>query len=564
MDNEVAEIDDLRIEAGIAALLGTDGEAALTAINEAQAEHAEAEFPALVDSLGITAAVEWLATIGGTAGQAPRAYADWEPTYSGRTAFTASMLTALLAESISSADTDRPRGSVTSNETSDKTSGDIREHITLQTTLSLETGAGRIQGDVELITTTQATSVSTGAAVGSLSSTAHGHIDVNACPDPEGVAEGSISMSWQEDTTTAAGSNAGGSASFEAPMRMLDGDDAHLIQTELDISFDKGAHGPGTPGGNPGAAFDWSFGGSMSLVIPRSGQSSMPSFTGENNGASDTQAAGAATYAITQAALIAHQVAEKAERFWRGGKCVEVKTSEESRDVDPGEEVTITIEAAHKFDGAEVEGKAETTFTGEKEIRPTAPIDTPDDLTFVAGEDPGDEGKLAIKHTSKRGIGEKTLTFTVAGGYFIQMEGTLAIDNENRSTLTVPQQEMTPLDDGTYVLETDAAASGTYGYPGCVDNYADSLPIRIEVRPDTGSDPPTANVRVALNGTDGLLRFQQTCNGATTLAPVPLSLWANSFVTTTSPGQTVTIDESTTVTGPGGAASTVVNLTTSE
>ncbi|MEP7158621.1 MAG: hypothetical protein ABI797_04285 [Chloroflexota bacterium] len=563
MESEVAQVDVLRREAGIAALLGADGEAALAAIGDRQAQHAAADLPALVEALGISGAIRPLAFAGGSPESVPGAFQDWTPTYSGRTAYTASMLTALLAESVSSADSDRARNSLASDETSDRTSGDIREHITVRTTLTLETGGGRISGEVELVTTTQATSVSTGMVIGTLNATAHGQIDVNACPDADGVAEGNIAMSWEETITTASGSSAGGSASFDAPVRMLDGDDAHLIQTELDISFANGAHGPGTPGGSPGAPFDWSFQGAMSVVVPRSGQVSIPAISGESNGASDSQAAGAATYALTQASLIVYQIAEKAERFWRDGKCVEVRTSEETREVDPEEELAINLDAAHKFDGAQVKGKAETTFTGTKEIRPTESIETPGELTFVAGEDPGDEGTLEIKHISKRGIGKKTLNFTVKGGYFIALDGQLGIDAQNHSEITVSAQEMIAQDDGSYVLETDASVSGTHGIPGCTESFTHTLPIRITVRP-AGGEPPTANLRVELNGTDGLLAFPLTCDGVMTLSPVPLGLWAYSFNTLTSPGATVTIDEPTTVTGPAGGTSTVVDLTTSD
>ena len=104
------------------------------------------------------------------------------------------MLTAMLAMAISRADQTRARESVTSNENYEKTTGDTRERINIKTTLTLQTGGGRISGQVELVTTTEATSVSTGARVGSLIGTARGQLDVNACPDEDGIAEGDAGL----------------------------------------------------------------------------------------------------------------------------------------------------------------------------------------------------------------------------------------------------------------------------------------------------------------------------------------------------------------------------------
>ncbi len=178
--------------------------------------------------------------------------------------------------------------------------------------------------------------------------------------------------------------------------------------------------------------------------------------------------------------------------------------------------------------------------------------------------EPDEKGTIEFKQTSRRGIGKRTIEFTVRPGYQIAMDGELGIDAQNHSQITVSEQEMIPQDDGTFALETNAAVNGTHGIPGCVDSFSHSLPIRIEVRPAEGTDPPTANVRVVLVGEDGLLRFPQTCNGTTTLSPVPLNLWTLSFNTPTAPGATVTVDEPTTVTDALGAASTVVSLTTAD
>lgn len=562
MAAEVELVHELQRDAGIGDMLGSDGAAVLGAVDDAQAQYAENQLPTLVRDLGIAGTTEPLASMKAVSLRQASSLQAWEPTYSGRTSFSATMLTAVLATAVGSADQTRTRSSVSSNETSEKTTGDIRERINLKTTLTLETGGGRIAGQVELVTTTQATSVSSGGRVGSLLGTARGELDVNACPDAGGIAEGSIALAWQEELTPASGASAGSAASFEAPIRMVDGDDAQLIETQLDLGFSKGAHGPGTPGGDPGAPFDWGVTGSMSVVIPAAGgASTISGLAYEDSGASDAQVGGAVTFSMIQAALIVFGVADQAEQFWRSGKCIELTPTEESREVQPQEQVGFSVSAAHRFDGAQVEGQIDPTFTGVQALDPNAPVDAPADFTFTAGDEIGDKGTIELEHISRRGIGTATLEFTVGGGLTVALDGGWRPLPANEVQVALPETILVVQDDGSYAADAEARMSGTVGIPGCTQPFNESLPLRITVRRDE-ADPTLARVRIDLASGDGLFRVQITCQGASTLFPIPTNLWVGSFLGASGQGVDVRIGEPTTVTGTGGSAgaTTVVRL----
>jgi hypothetical protein len=106
--------------------------------------------------------------------------------------------------------------------------------------------------------------------------------------------------------------------------------------------------------------------------------------------------------------------AKEAEKFWRSGACIDVKTSVESKQVDPVATVQFTVDPEHKFDGAKVAAPVKATFSGKQQLTPTdRSQDPPASYTFSAGNQVGDKGTIQLEQVGKRGIGKKTLEFTV-------------------------------------------------------------------------------------------------------------------------------------------------------
>ena len=196
---------------------------------------------------------------------------------------------------------------------------------------------------------------------------------------------------------------------------MIDGDDAKLIQTEVQAAVSSGVHGTTAPAdGSPGAPIDWNASASFTVVIPRSGSARI----GETRDAASNNATDANRGALTTQLVMAdHYLAEaakRAEEFWRSGECIDMKTSEESKRVQPNQTLSISVDPAHKFDNTKVKAPVTAAFTGKENLDPQgSPQDPPVTLTFKAGREENDRGKIELKQVGKRGIGKKTLEFTV-------------------------------------------------------------------------------------------------------------------------------------------------------
>ncbi|MCI0345679.1 MAG: hypothetical protein L0221_09595, partial [Chloroflexi bacterium] len=206
----------------------------------------------------------------------------------------------------------------------------------------------------------------------------------------------------------------------------------------------KVAHGPGTPGGDPGEPFDWGASVAVPAVIDAGGNLSL-----DGAGATSVGTATDAQYqevinGYLSAYPILVEIGKAAERFWRDGNCIELTTGESSRSVEPQEEIRIEVDAEGAFDHAAVKAPIVATFSGKEKLEPAgAPVDPPAAFDFTAGSEPGDKGTIELKQTSRRGIGLKTITYTVGSeDLLLKVSGTL---NESSigSNLTITLEPTT-------------------------------------------------------------------------------------------------------------------------
>ncbi len=131
-------------------------------------------------------------------------------------------------------------------------------------------------------------------------------------------------------------------------------------------------------------------------------------------GSGGERASGALFISSAMAQLFLTEVGKEAERFWRSGKCIELEPSDDTRKVEPKEQIDLTVEAKHKFDGQPVEAPIVATFSGKELLAPKdEPVPVPAHFTFIAGEEKDDKGTIDLKQTSKRGIGLRKIEFTV-------------------------------------------------------------------------------------------------------------------------------------------------------
>jgi hypothetical protein len=527
---EVGLAHDLRAEAGIAGLIGPDGAAVLAAIDESQTRYGEKVLPSFADDLQLDLSASALvAGLGRAPGSRPPAPNEWTGSAIGRASFTASMMMGLLTQSIDRAGTSNPSVTLTNTETLQETSGGVTEAITLRTKLTLATGGGRIAGDVEIETTSVMTETATGKRIGTLVGAANGHVDASACPDQDGAAKGRYSLEVAETLTPREGAASAATRSYDGPFSLHDGDDAHLVETDLELGVKAGATGPGLGSGDPDG---WSVEAFIPLTIPAKGSPGVDAgrvTSSAQGGATAEQVKGAVQGAMLTVGLAVSLLADGAEKFWRSGKCIDLKTNEESREVDAGETIDLSVDAVHKFDAQPVKAPVEANFTGTKSLDPAGrPVDPPASFTFVAGNKDGDKGTIELTQTGKRGIGLKTVEFTVAGGaLLVTYQSKISID-ETSASVQLVDVHLSRKGVGMYEGTGSLRYTGIFGTRGCTAPFDETFAARVtgatdETRPDM--------IRLSMDIPDTGATFPLTCFGITNHVPTReiLDIWLSLF-----------------------------------
>ena len=423
----------------MAALIGADGAAAFAAldgIEEAFARELIAEVAAAIDAGQVPQAspvtdLGHFASVGQPLGAPSNGMATIDVSLFADTGFTASALMTLYAGIIQRA-AESGSGSLPRSDHIEQEENGRRHQIDLNTTPTVQLGDGRVSMDLVLSATDRITEIASGSFIALYTSTTTGHFDVNACPDENGVAKGTYTFQTKHelnDVSTTQAARSGASRSAEAPFSLINGEDAHLEQIEAALDMEADAFGPGSPGGpGPTGPFDWGATQSVQMVMPVSGSTT---FTGTGytvTGTGGERASGAMLVTSGMAMLFLSEVGKEAEKFWRSGKCIEITTNEDSRDVDPGAAVEIIAEALGKFDREQIEAPIKASFNGKESLDPVNEArDPPATFNFKAGGEDGDKGTIDLEQVGRRGIGKKQIVFTVGASDYRVINAQTAI-----------------------------------------------------------------------------------------------------------------------------------------
>jgi hypothetical protein len=512
---ELDLVHEVRDDAGMPALIGESGPAAFVTLDQIEAGFGQAVLEAA--SAGVASgAIPRLASTDPLAGQLAASGSDpalraavpaaIDISLFADTGFTANAILGLLTGLVERA-AESQSGSIPQEEHFDQTADGLRQQVDLQTNMTIQTGGGRVNADITM-SATDRISRPDGTFVALYTSTAHGHFDVNACPDRSGIGAGTYTFETKHelnDVSGAANSRSGAGRSVEAPFSLINGDDAKLqrIEASLDLSAD--AHGPGTPGGpGPTGAFDWGASQQVRLVMPRGGGTTAGTGgAAAITGSGGAGAGGALFLSSAMAQLFLTEVGKEAERFWRSGKCIELEPSDDTRKVEPKEQIDLTVEAKHKFDGQPVEAPIVATFSGKESLAPKdEPVDVPAHFTFIAGEEKDDKGTIELKQTSKRGIGLRKVEFTVDVAKL-----QIAIDSRVKlaagatsydSKIKLPLTDLASAEGGGYEATATVTWTTLLTAPECKPKtYDGSFESKINVRVDE-ADPDRVLVKAGM------------------------------------------------------------------
>jgi hypothetical protein len=420
-DLEKQLVAELRADTGFAALIGENGDAALTTFDTITNDFAQdliRDVAAAIDAGQIPTGEAGRA--GQFAGIGPHPAID--VSVFAETGFTASTLMTLYSGIVQLA-SQSGTGTLPRTETINQVIDGLAHHVVLNTTFTVHTGEGRASADLILAATDNITNPTTGAFVALYTSRSVGHFDVNACPDDFGIAEGTYTFETKHELNDVSSPQAAQSAagrSVEAPFQLINGEDAHLQRVDAQLDMQADGRGPGSPGGpGPTSPFDWGASQQADVSMPVRGSTTATGTGIVGTGIGSEQAAGSMFVSSAMAQLFLMEVGKQAEEYWRKGECIEIKTTEESKKVSKGETVEFEATAVGKFDGEDIDAPIQGEFSGKESLEPQgAPQDPPASFTFVAGEEEGDKGTIKLEQVGRRGIGKKTVEFTVGPSDF--------------------------------------------------------------------------------------------------------------------------------------------------
>lgn len=247
--------------------------------------------------------------------------------------------------------------------------------------------------------------------------------ELDACPSADGTVTAVLSADVRIEAVAGA-STASGRYTMLLDLSAVVDDAARLVTTVIDVSGS--SSDTSTQASDDGDAdIDGWFveGGSRTTLAGRVADGlsvtdvSDVALTRRSTNADD---AAAETFLVQQASVataLGSLVLVSAEKFWRGGACVDVQLipAGDPAAVRPGDAIPVAIEATSAVDGQPIDAPATAaaTATGGTATPTGTARELPADVVYAVPGD-GSDGELTGQVTSRRGIGTSTLPFTVA------------------------------------------------------------------------------------------------------------------------------------------------------
>lgn len=295
--------------------------------------------------------------------------------------------------------------------------------VTTDTTVAVTPAGDKLTVDVTTKTLGEANDAA-GHLVFRINGTGHAHIEVQACPDAQGVVEATMEFQASEDYFVAAGGGRSGHSWNEddkAHATIFANDEADLDHYVVDAHVDRGIKG-GTKAAGAGQTdlTDSAVSAGVTATYQPNGTGTVTggTFTGKDTTMKDVRDT---VHGLEELVGIASQTtARAAEKFWRSGKCIEVVVDPKGGDVAADSKTSVSAKVRHRFDPGELQKPVVATLKGVKSIEPAGQkVPSPATFTYTAGANPKDSGEVTFKSVSNRGIGETSVTFSVGGGWKI-------------------------------------------------------------------------------------------------------------------------------------------------
>lgn len=372
--------------------------------------------------------------------------------------------------------------------------------ITTNLTLRAVTSGSRLSVDITIKTRGQVVDKATGAILYGIDSIASGHVDVDFCPDAGGRAAANIKLTSSEIYTQGGGSAKGVSKEFSGNVTISVDDDARISKVEGAAQGSEESKGGVAPAGGGDSELTVSTrtaGGDIAndgngQRLP--GADRAPSITLGGEGSTPEQQGkfwGSMTFFVETTVTAA---AKEAEKLWREGKCVELIVDPEGGDLSPNEVKAVTATLKHKIEGNELDKPVVATLTGVQTLDPAGSRQpAPATVTYTAGPNQGDFGRIAFKSVSNRGIAEKDVTFTVGGESLdVSLNGTMTTSLGGlgfSTTVAAPSIVLRRQADGTYAGSGPATIGILLDTAICPVPFSETGTLKLIAIREVSADP---------------------------------------------------------------------------
>lgn len=402
--SEDSERERARAQSGLAQEFGSGWEALSTAVDQATDAAAESLAAEFAVTIPITRRHALFASIG-----APDLPVSATPA-------SAAAALALLGSALTASSSLGLPGTMqpTVSQSSTTTSGDSTATVTVNGQGVAMSSGSRVWATFTFDLSGTVTNNNTGATA-TMTGSASSRIEIDACPDVSGHSKGKVSLSSRESASNGVGWTRDLTGDFDITVD----DEANISNVAVDAQARESVapntrEGQESDGHDLGIRTHVEFGVERSFAGMTHNDAALTLEVTDEENATTEDLLPLFTSALTAVTAGAHILGSAAEKFWQDGKCIEVIVAPAGEDVDPDSTTEVTVKVKHRIEGNELNKPVEANLAGVKSIEPAGvKKPAPATFTYTAGPADGDKGDVEFKSVSNRGIGKKTVTFTV-------------------------------------------------------------------------------------------------------------------------------------------------------
>ncbi len=404
------------------------------------------------------------------------------------------------------------------------TDGGVASSTEVRTTADVVINGSDVRAVFDRSVHTVATDTTTGSTLLDQSVTYHVYAEIDVCPSAAGIVAASSGHAYSSESSTFAGaggrvgSHATASVTSDSTFEGHVDDQANLGNVSQDSKQDGKFKRTASADGGPEASHEGTYTTSESGIgdgvptahdwsVTGSDWSNLSSISADRTGdATNDMLFNAAGSAAVDYTTIDKSFVE-AQRLWRDRRCVIVTAPSyipasafannanptHSEDVEAGSTTKFEVGTGHRFD-QKVTALIKAELNGKDTLDPREVPKPPGTLTYVAGDEDGQDASVTLVSTSKQGIGRLVLQFHTGGEKLkVSIDGTMTTSGFGVSystALSVHDIVLTRQSDGSYLGSGPTTAKITLnGDVPCPTPFKEQGTVTLRASHPAAADP---------------------------------------------------------------------------